>query len=78
MKAGTVDIRTRENQRLGKMRVDKLHEYFQSLLPKKSKAYKAFYEKAWDPAMFEQEGISASKGIEKEVTTLYVQQEKKT
>lgn len=25
---GTIDIRTRENQRLGKMRIDKLHDYF--------------------------------------------------
>ena len=25
---GTVDIRTMENERKGKMRVDKLHEYF--------------------------------------------------
>jgi threonyl-tRNA synthetase len=33
MEQGTIDIRTRENQRLGKMRVDKLHEYLQSLLP---------------------------------------------
>lgn len=26
--AGQVDIRTRENKRMGKMRIDKLHEYF--------------------------------------------------
>jgi threonyl-tRNA synthetase len=30
-KAGTVDVRSRENNRLGKMRIDKVHEYFQSL-----------------------------------------------
>lgn len=57
---------------MGKMRVDKLHEYFQSLMPKNSNAYEKFYEKAWDPAMFEQEGISASKAVEKEKTKLYV------
>jgi threonyl-tRNA synthetase len=28
MLSGTVDIRTRENERKGKMRVDELHEYF--------------------------------------------------
>ena len=70
-KAGTVDIRTRENQRLGKMRVDNLHGYFQSLLPKPSDAFNKFYEKAWDPAMFEQEEISAAKGGDKEKTKLY-------
>jgi len=32
-KTGELDIRTRENKRIGKMRVDKLHEYFQSLMP---------------------------------------------
>lgn len=63
--AGTVDVRTRENQRLGKMRVDILHTYFQSLLPPKSEAYNKFYENAWDPAHYEQEGISLSKGTEK-------------
>ena len=49
---GEVDIRTRENKRMGTMRIDKLHDYFQSLLPKHSKAYEKFYEKAWDPSCF--------------------------
>ena len=52
-KSGTVDVRSRENVRLGKMRIDKLHEYFQSLLPAKSDAYKKFYENEWDPAEYE-------------------------
>ena len=52
MKTGTVDIRTRDNQRMGKMRIDKLHEYFQSLMPSKSRMYEQFYEKAWDPVNF--------------------------
>jgi threonyl-tRNA synthetase len=25
---GTVDIRSRDNERIGKMRIDKLHNYF--------------------------------------------------
>ena len=57
MQQGTVDVRTRDNQRLGKMRIDKLHEYFQSLLPSKSKTYEKFYEKAWDPANFIQKCV---------------------
>lgn len=32
-KSGMVDIRTRDNKRLGKMRVDELHAYFESLMP---------------------------------------------
>ena len=35
-KTGELDIRTRENERKGKMRVDQLHDDFQSLLPKNS------------------------------------------
>lgn len=78
MEQGTVDIRTRENQRLGKMRIDKLHEYFQSLLPEKSKAYKSFYEGAWDPANFVEAAVSASKQGEKEKCKLYVNAPNKT
>jgi len=33
---GTIDIRTRENKRLGTKRVDELNEYFNSLLPANS------------------------------------------
>lgn len=51
-KTGTVDIRTRENKRMGKMRVDELHEHFQSLMPSKSNKYEQFYAKAWDPSTF--------------------------
>lgn len=42
---GTVDIRTRENKRMGSMRIDKLHEYFQALMPKNSNAHDKFYSK---------------------------------
>jgi hypothetical protein len=45
-----VDIRTRDNERMGKMRIDKLHEYFQSLYPNKSNKYEEFYAKVWDPS----------------------------
>lgn len=49
---GTVDVRSRENERMGKFRVDKLHEHFQSLSPKKSKAYDKFYSHMWNPANY--------------------------
>lgn len=51
--AGTVDIRTRENKRMGTMRLDEFHEFLQSTeMPNKSKVYEQFYAKAWDPAHF--------------------------
>ena len=49
---GTVDIKTREHKRLGKMRVDELHHYFTSLLPQHSTQYQKFYQEAWNPANF--------------------------
>jgi len=51
--AGTVDIRTRENKRIGTMRVDELHEYFMTLMPPRSGAYGKFYAEAWDSAKFQ-------------------------
>ena len=71
-KTGMVDIRTRDNERMGKMRIDQLHEHFQSLLPGKSNEYEKFYEKAWDPSVFGTStcGDSGAKGgLEK--CTLY-------
>ena len=32
---------------MGKMRVDELHHYFQSLMPAKSRAFERFYAEAW-------------------------------
>jgi len=52
-KTGTVDIRSRDNERIGKKRIDELHDYLQSLLPKNSTASEKFYEKAWNPADFD-------------------------
>lgn len=50
VKSGTVDVRSREDARLGKMRVDELHKYFQSLMPLESEKSKNLYSKAWNPA----------------------------
>jgi hypothetical protein len=49
---GTVDIRTRDNERIGTKRIDELHNYFTSLLPAHSDKYEKFYENAWNPANF--------------------------
>ena len=37
---------------MGKMRIDKLHEHFQSIMPNMSTRYEEFYSKAWDPSVF--------------------------
>jgi len=51
---GKVDIRTRENKRMGQMRLDEFHNFLQETeMPSKSKVYEQFYEKAWDPATFQ-------------------------
>uniref|UniRef100_A0A7S3MVV3 Anticodon-binding domain-containing protein n=1 Tax=Strombidium inclinatum TaxID=197538 RepID=A0A7S3MVV3_9SPIT len=50
MKSGQVDIRSRDNQRLGKMRVDSLEQFFNEQLPAKSSKYNSFYSSAWNPA----------------------------
>lgn len=53
VKAGCVDIRTREGERVGKMRVDEVANYFQSLMPKKSNSWEKLYEKAWKAGNYE-------------------------
>lgn len=43
MNAGAVDLRTREEKRMGKYRVDDLIKLFESLQPEKSKNFESFY-----------------------------------
>ena len=40
------------------MRIDKLHEYFQALMPKPSKAHKEYYKKQWNVDDFIKPGDS--------------------
>lgn len=47
METGTVDVRTRDTERHGKMRVDKLVEHLETLNPAKSESYNHFYKQAW-------------------------------
>ena len=46
---GQVDIRSREGQRIGKMRIDELAQYFKSLSPKPSRSHDNLYSQAWKP-----------------------------
>ena len=48
-KEGCVDVRTRDGQRIGKMRIDKVVHYFQDLSPKPSRSHEVLYSKIWRP-----------------------------
>lgn len=55
MKDGQVDIRTRDNKRIGKMRIDELVEHFKTLEPKQTESFETIYQKAWDPAKYQKQ-----------------------
>ena len=42
-------MRSRDGQRVGKMRVDVLAKYFEDLTPKPSKSHDHLYQKIWSP-----------------------------
>lgn len=49
---GTADVRTRDNKRHGKIRIDKIAEMLKSEEPAPAKKFDTFYEKAFDPKAF--------------------------
>ena len=52
MHSGTVDVRTRDTERHGKMRVDKVAEMLTALKPAPSSSFSNFYKNAWNPENF--------------------------
>ena len=48
-KEGCVDVRSRDGQRVGKMRIDQVAKYFEDLKPKPSRSSDHLYEKIWKP-----------------------------
>lgn len=46
---GQVDIRSRDNQRVGKMRIDELVQFFRSQSPKPSRSHDNLYSNVWRP-----------------------------
>ena len=48
-KDGCVDVRGRDGQRLGKMRVDVVAKYFEDLTPKPSRSHDHLYSQMWKP-----------------------------
>ena len=52
MMSGTVDVRTRDTERHGKMRVDKLAEMLTALKPAPSGSFNKFYENVWNPSNY--------------------------
>ena len=53
MKTGTVDVRTRDTERHGKMRVDQLRDMLIKMKPAPSKSHDDFYSKIWDVKDYE-------------------------
>jgi len=52
MEMGCVDVRTRDNKRHGKMRIDDVAKHLESLKPEASSNVKTMYAKAWNPEDF--------------------------
>ena len=50
MKAGTVDVRTRDNKRHGKIRVPKVADILAAEIPVQSSKFDNFYKNAFNPA----------------------------
>lgn len=48
-KEGCVDVRSRDGQRVGKMRIDQVEKYFEDLKPKPSRSADNLYQKIWRP-----------------------------
>lgn len=48
-KDGMVDIRSRDNQRIGKMRIDALVQFFNEQNPKPSRSHENLYSNVWRP-----------------------------
>lgn len=46
---GCVDVRSRDGQRVGKMRIDQVAKFFEDQSPKPSRSHDALYSQVWRP-----------------------------
>jgi histidyl-tRNA synthetase len=76
MAAGLVDVRTRDNVRHGKMRVDALHTHLESLKPKESASFNEFYGNMWTPEQYPEVAAKVAEAVE-EVKKAEEEQEQK-
>lgn len=58
---GMVDVRSRDNQRVGKFRIDDLVTFFNDLNPKASRSHEKLYQKVWDPKDFPKKAAADEK-----------------
>jgi len=56
---GMVDIRSRDNARVGKMRVDDLVKFFNDQTPKPSRSHDKLYNKIWSPEDYPRQAAAA-------------------
>lgn len=61
MKNGTVNVRTREDGKLGEVRVDKFADQLKEELPKSSESENKLYAKVWKAENYGLEPVSGSK-----------------
>lgn len=60
METGTVDVRTRDTERHGKMRVDELAKHLETLKPAPSPSFNNFYKNAWNPDNYSSQDSSVN------------------
>jgi len=64
MESGTVDVRTRDTERHGKMRVDELAKHLETLKPAPSPSFNNFYKNAWNPDNYKESNSSSKQAAE--------------
>ena len=52
MKTGTIDVRSRDGKRHGKLRIPAVADIFSKEIPNQSDRYANFYKKAFDPSKY--------------------------
>jgi threonyl-tRNA synthetase len=67
MLSGTVDVRTRDTERHGKMRVDQVVDHLNKLKPEPSSSFDNFYKNAWNPDTYKDIPLPENKPEVKEV-----------
>lgn len=64
MRTGCVDVRTRDTERHGKMRVDQVADMLEALKPAPSDSFGRFYNKVWNVDDYKDMPLPEPKKIE--------------
>ena len=68
MKTGTIDVRSRDGKRHGKLRIPAVADIFSKEIPNQSEKYDRFYKKAFDPSQYynDDDNLSADLSADEE------------